>query len=75
MKLSFFQLISISISAQDTKVSMLLYLPLANIKILPCFLFLFLVVFNNFFIIPVTKENAILNPGLAIPKEAPTTVA
>ena len=39
------------------------------------FVFLFLVVFNNFFIIPIAKENTIVNPALAIPTGAPTTVA
>ena len=64
-----------SISALDTKVSMLLTLLLANIRFLSCFLFLFLIVFNNFFIIPVVKENKIVNPALAIHTGAPTTVA
>ena len=54
---------------------MVLSLLLANIRILSCFCFLFLVVLNNFFIIPVAKENTIVNPALAIPTGAPTTVA
>ena len=54
---------------------MLLSLLLAKIRILSCFFFLFLVVFNNFFVIPVAKENNIVNPALAIPTGAPTTVA
>ena len=54
---------------------MLLSLLLANIRILSCFSFLFLVVFNNFFVIPTAKENTIVNPALAIPIGAPTTVA
>ena len=37
--------------------------------------FLFLAVLNNFFIVPVAKENTIVNPALAIPTGAPTTVA
>ena len=32
------------------------------------------VVFNNVFIIPVAKENTVVNPALAIPTGAPTTV-
>ena len=36
---------------------------------------MFLVVFNNFFIIPVTKENAIVNSTLVIPTGVATTVA
>ena len=63
-----------SISACGTKVSMLLSLILANIRILSCFSFLFLVLLNNFFIIPVAKENTVVNPALAIPTGAPTTV-
>ena len=64
-----------SICACGTKVLMLLSLLLANIKILSYFVFLFLVLLNNFFIIPVAKENAIVNPALAIPTGAPTIVA
>ena len=54
---------------------MLFSLLLANIKILSCFFFLFLVVLNNFFVISVAKENTIANPALAIPRGAPTVVA
>ena len=64
-----------SISARDTKDSMLFSLLLANIRILSYFLFLFLVVFNYFFVIPVAKEKKIVNPALAIPTGAPTIVA
>ena len=64
-----------SISAWDTKVSMLFSSLLANIRILSCFFFLLLILVNNFFIIPVVKENIIINPALAIPTWAPTTVA
>ena len=46
---------------------MLLSLLLANIRIL----FLFLVVFNNFFIIPVVGEKIKVKPALAIPIGAP----
>ena len=62
-------------NARDIKLSMLLSLLLANIRILSCFFFLFLVVFNNFFVILVAKENNIVNPALAIPIGAPTTLA
>ena len=64
-----------SISAGDNKVSMLLNLLLANIRILSCFFFWFLVTLSNFLIIPVVKENTIVNPALAIPTGAPTTVS
>ena len=40
-----------------------------------CFFFLFLVVFNSFFIIPVEIENARLKVSLIIPTGAPITVA
>ena len=63
-----------SISAWDAKVSMLLSLLLANIRILSCFLFLFYVVLSNFFIIPVAKESTTVNPALALPAGAPTIV-
>ena len=48
---------------------------LANIIILLCFLFLFLVIFNNFVIISVDIKNARLNLALAISTGAPITVA
>ena len=48
---------------------------LANITILLCFFFLFRVVFNNFFTMPVDIENARLKLALAIPTGAPITVA
>ena len=43
---------------------MLFNLLLAKIKILLCFFFLFLVIFNNFFIIPIVKENTRLKLAL-----------
>ena len=64
-----------SINARDTKLSILLSLLLVNTRILSCFFFLFFVVFNNYFVIPVAKENNIVNPALSIPIGAPTTVA
>ena len=47
----------------------------ARITILICFLFLFLVIFNSFFIYPVEIENARLKLALTIPTGAPLTVA
>ena len=54
---------------------MLFNLLLANITILLCFFFLFLVVFNSFFTIPVEIENARLKLALTIPTGAPIRVA
>ena len=59
-----------SISACDTKVSMLLGLLLANIRILSCFLYLFLVTLSNFLNIPVVKKKITLT--LALPTGAST---
>ena len=53
---------------------MLFNLLLANITILLCFFFLFLVAFNNFFTSPVHNENARLRLALAIPTGIPITV-
>ena len=61
-----------SINACDTKVSRLLSLLLANIRILPCFFFLILVIFSNFFTIPVVREKNKVRIALAIPTGAPT---
>ena len=44
---------------------------LASITILWYFFFFFLVTFNNFFIIPVVKENTRVKLALAIPAEIP----
>ena len=52
---------------------MLLNLLQANITILLCFYFLFCVVFNKFFTVPVVIKNAKL--AIAIPTGAPVTVA
>ena len=54
--------------------SILLSLLLANIRILSCFFFCFLVIFNNFFIIPVDREKIKVKLALAIPTGAPTIV-
>ena len=64
-----------SINASDTKVSMLLSLLLANIRILSCFFFLFLVILSNFLIIPVVREKIKVKLALAIPTGAPTKFA
>ena len=63
-----------SISPRDTKISMLFSLLLANIIILSCFIFLFLVMLSNFLIIPVVREKIKVKLGLAIPAGAPTTL-
>ena len=62
-----------SISAWDIKVSMLSSLPLANIRILSWFFFLFLVI--TFLIIPVVREKIKVKLALAIPTGAPTMLA
>ena len=51
---------------------MIFHLLLANIKILSCFFFLFLIIFSNFFTIPVVKEKIKVKLALAIPTGAPT---
>ena len=51
---------------------MLLSLLLANIRILSCFFFLFLVIFSNFLTIPVVREKIKVKLALAIPTGAPT---
>ena len=53
---------------------MLFKLLLASVTIFLCFFFLFLVVFNSFFTIPVEIENARLKLVLTIPTGAPITV-
>ena len=60
-----------SINAQDIRVSMLLSLFLAKIRILSCFFFLFLVIFSNFLIIPVVREKINVKLALAITTGAP----
>ena len=51
---------------------MLLSLLLTNIRILPCFLFLFIVIVSNFLTIPVVREKIKARFALAIPTGAPT---
>ena len=62
------------ISASDIRVSMLSSLLLANIRILLCFFFLFLVMLSNFLTIPVVREKIKVKLALAIPTGAPTTL-
>ena len=64
-----------SINACDTKVSMLFSLLLANIRILSCFFFLFLVMLSNFLIIPVVREKIKVKRAPAILTGAPATLA
>ena len=63
-----------SVSACDTKISIMFSLLLDNIRILSCFFFLFLVMFSNFLIINVAKTKIIVKLGPAIPIGAPTTL-
>ena len=51
---------------------MLLSFLLANIRILSCFFFLIVVIFNNFLTIPVVREKNKVRLALAIPTGAPT---
>ena len=51
---------------------MLLSLLLADIRILLCFFFLFLVIFSNFLTIPVVREKIKERLALAFPTGAPT---
>ena len=60
-----------SINACDTKVSILLSLLLANIRILSRFFFFFLVMFSNVLTIPVVREKNNVRLVLAIPIGAP----
>ena len=53
------------------RVSTLFSLVLANIRILSCFFFLFLVIFSNFLTIPVVREKIKVKLALAIPTGAP----
>ena len=58
----------------DTKASMLLSLLLANIRILSCFFFLFLVILSNFLIINVVREKIRVKLALAIPTGVSTVL-
>ena len=63
-----------SISACDVKVSILLSLILASIRILSRFFFLFLVMLSNFLTILVFREKLKVKLALAIPTGAPKTL-
>ena len=65
----------IIINASDILLSMLFNLLLGSITILLCFFFLFLVIFNSFFMIPVKIKKARLKLALTIPTGVPVTVA
>ena len=54
---------------------MLSSLLLANIRILSCFFFLFLVILSKFLIIPVVRENTKVKLAFAIPTGSPTKLA
>ena len=68
-------MISLCINASGILLYMLFNLLLARITILLCLFFLFLVVFNSFFIIPIEIQNARLKLELTIPTGALITVA
>ena len=53
---------------------MLLSLLLANIRILSCFFFFFLVIFSNFLSIPVVIEKVKVKHVLVIPTDAPVAL-
>ena len=61
-----------SINSCDTKVSMLLSVLLANIRILLCFFFLLHVIFSNFLTIPIVREKNKVRLALSISTGAPT---
>ena len=60
-----------SINACDTKVSMLLSLLLANIRIFSSFSLFFLFILSNFLTIPIIREKNKVRLSLAIPAGAP----
>ena len=53
---------------------MLMSLLLANIRILSCFFFFFLVTLSNFLIIPVVREKYAVKIASAIPTGPPATL-
>ena len=53
---------------------MILNLLSANIRILSCFFFLFLVICSNFLMIPVDKEKIKVKLALTIPTDVPITL-
>ena len=64
-----------SIYTQDIKVSIIFNLFLASVIILLCFLFFFLVMFNNFLTTPVGTVNITVKDAPAIATGIPITVA
>ena len=68
-------LIPLFVNASDILFYMVFNLLLASITISLYFFFLFLVVFNSFFMIPIEIENAKLKLALTIPTGASMTVA
>ena len=58
-----------SINPCDTKVSMLLSLLLAIIRILSCLFFFFLVIFSTFLTIHVVREQNKVRPALVLVNE------
>ena len=67
--------ISLFINASNILLSMLFHLLLANMTIILCFFFLYLVVFNSFFTIPVKIKITRLKLAFNITPGAPITVA
>ena len=63
-----------SFNAWDINGSMLFSLLLANIRILLCFFFVFLVMFSTFLMIPVYREKIKVKLAHAIPIGAPIVV-
>ena len=55
----------------DINVSTLFSLLLANIRVLSCFFFFFLVIFSNFLAIPVVREKIRVKLALPIPMGTP----
>ena len=62
------------LAISDIKVSMLLSLLLANIRILSCFFFLFFVMLSNFLIITVVRQKNKVKLASDIPFSALTTL-
>ena len=63
-----------TLNALYSSFSMLFNLLLANIAILLCFFFLFLVIFNSFFTVPLKSENSRPKLAFSIPTGALVTV-
>ena len=63
-----------SITACDINLLMVFSLFLANIRVLTCFLFLFLVMLSNFLIIPLVREKIKVKFAFTFLTGAPTTL-